>query len=161
MMNDREARRIRMQDLIRLNRERRKREQPEDGWFQEIVEQLGEGTVILSEWKSKEIMHRMVSDFTVAEWGRLAWSRIPNHREAEEIGEITEFLSKRVNVDVQEVYVLWGYGSAPCLRVSLRKALEHWEELRDYGGDAFLYAPDGTFVVELYHEGDIVVGWRE
>jgi hypothetical protein len=40
-------------------------------------------------------------------------------------------------------------------------ALKHYEELRDYGSDAWLYAPDGTFVVEFYHEGDIVVGMRD
>jgi hypothetical protein len=160
-MDSREARRIRMQHLILLNRERRKREHPEDEWFVEIIEMLGEGTIILSEWKSKEIMHRMVSVFPVAEWGRLDWRRIPNHRKVEEIGEIPEILFKRVNVEDQEVYVLWGCRSVPFLRISLRKALEHAEELRDYGGDSFLYAPDGMFVVELYHEGDIVVGFRE
>jgi hypothetical protein len=155
-----------MQHLILQNRERRKREQPDDEWFLEIVDKLGEGTIILSESKSEEVMHRMVSDFPVVEWGRLDWSRIPKRKWVSGIGEIIDFLSHHVDVEEQEVYVLWGYGrepfsDPPFLRTTLMNALKHYEELRDYGSDAWLYAPDGTFVVEFYHEGDIVVGMRD
>jgi hypothetical protein len=124
-------------------------------WF---IQALGEGTIILSDEKAEEIYRDLVNDFPFVEWGRIDWSKVDEKLFINNLDEIYHSVSEFITIDNQEVFILWGYGDSPVIQTTLVKDLSNIEEVMEVGSDQWIYALDRSFVIEFYHEGEIMIG---
>jgi hypothetical protein len=51
-----------------------------------------------------------------------------------------------------------GLWNSPVIQTTLVKALSNIEEVMEVGSDQWIYALDRSFVIEFYHEGEIIIG---
>nr|WP_227495998.1 hypothetical protein [Bacillus mycoides] len=59
-----------------------------------------------------------------------------------------------------KVYVLWSTGTVPVLYTNLNNALHNIDDVTAVGSDTYLFCPN-NFVIEFYHEGEIIIGLKK
>ncbi len=157
-MNDNDARKWRLQQLLRRNKDKIEKNQPHNALFIECVEALGDGTIVLSKKASKKIMYELEGAFPITFWGRIEWSKVQNKINVESPAEILKALENRLNIDTL-FYIVWGYGDSPCLKANLDRIIHSIDAVTCVGGDQFLFCPEYGVVIEFYHEGEITIGF--
>ncbi len=54
--------------------------------------------------------------------------------------------------------IWWGYGNYPVTRTNMKSAMRTIEDINDIGGDRWIYSAHNKYVIELHHEGEILIG---
>ncbi|MFP4979359.1 hypothetical protein ACE6ED_28510 [Paenibacillus sp. CN-4] len=124
--------------------------------FEECIEALGEGTIIMSEESSETIRNVLVQTIPFTSWGRIDWEKIPKWCK---INAVTDALPtlKALNVDIRTpVYIIWG-GNHPVLQTHMPKIIDKVEDVLAVDFDTYIYCPT-YYVIEFYHEGEFTVG---
>ncbi|WP_010243289.1 CDI toxin immunity protein [Acetivibrio cellulolyticus] len=152
-------RKDRIQQLIEINR--LKKVKPYSLLFEECLEVLKQDVVILSDSESSEIYRRLQSDFPFESWGRIAWSKVKNKVQFNEISDILSFFKSKIGITDSKVYILWGYGDDPVIQTNLKDAINSISHINAVGGDQWVYSPENKYVIEFYHEGEIVAAILE
>ncbi len=58
------------------------------------------------------------------------------------------------------VYIIWSDSSMPIVQSDLKKILEHFDDVEAVSPNTWLYCPSAGWVVELYHDGEIILGFE-
>lgn len=120
----------------------------------------GEAT-LLPEKEGKEILHKLIQMFPFTRWGRIDWPQVRQHVEIDSVSEVLPvLLSKGSNPHVA-VFIIWDEATKPVIESHLFTVLSNIEEVTIMSFDTWIFCPTEQYVVELYHEGDITVGWSE
>ncbi|NQX57945.1 hypothetical protein [Paenibacillus qinlingensis] len=125
--------------------------------FEECLEALGEGTIILSEESSEIKRDELVDAFSFTPWGRIDWREAPRKSE---IKSATDVLSTMLslNIDIKApIFIIWA-GSYPVLQTEIETFIEAIDDVLAVDFDTFVYCPS-VYVIEFYHEGEITVGY--
>lgn len=103
--------------------------------------------------------------FPVASWGRIAWEQVPQAvvrrwQSAADVAECLEEAAEGHWPSASEVAVVWTDASKPILISSLSGVVRHIERVLDVDWDVWVFAPEGTLLLEVYHEGEVAYGVR-
>lgn len=71
-------------------------------------------------------------------------------------------LKARFQAEDYVIYVLWSCssGNSPVIKTDLRDAIMHIDDINAICPDQWLYCSSYKFVIEFYHEGDILIGFQ-
>lgn len=159
-MDDRDKRKMRMQELIQKNKDSR---EPElDPVLKEIIEVLHPGVEALSVGESQQMYDDLQNKFPFVWWGRIDWDNFKDKIQIYRLEDIFYNLNKRYQVEDYTIFALWGYssGDSPVIKLNLRNAINHIDDINAVGGDQWLYCPSHGFVIEFYHDGETVIGFE-
>lgn len=159
-MDEVKGRKWRLEQL--LNKQKKKNVVGFGVMFDECIEALGTGTVILSEDKSKEIYHCLQKSYPINTWARIDWEQIRAKMKIESIVEILPRINQVLGDVGEEVFILWSTGKQPVLKSQLCTVLKAIDDvsLSAVGADTFVFSPS-RFVIEFHHEGEIVIGFED
>ncbi len=147
-------RKERIQQLIEINKLKQGKQY--SLMFKECLEALNQDVVILSDSESNEIYKRLQLDFPFESWGRIAWDKIRNKVMFEDTADILPFFESKSKITNLKVYVLWGYGDDPVIQTNLKDVINAISDINAVGRDQWLYSPENKYVIEFYHEGEIM-----
>lgn len=157
-MNDRDKRKLKMQELIQGGKEKRKLEI--DPLFKECVEVLHPNVDVLSQVETKQLYDDLQKRFPFVWWGRIDWDNFKDKKQVVNAADIMLHLNNRFQTEDYIIYALWGLGNSSVIKTNLQNAISHIHDVNSVGGDQWLYCPSHRFVIEFYHEGDIIIGFE-
>jgi hypothetical protein len=124
--------------------------------FEECLAALGKGVIVLSEEESCKLFENMDKDFPITSWGRINWEKVKHAEHVQSINEIT----KNIGPADAEVYLLWDEASLPAIKTNIKKIFEVLDDVTAVSFDTWIYNPRQGYVIEFYHENEIMLGWR-
>ena len=159
-MTDINKRKLRMKELIEKNKNNRKSEI--DSMLRECIDVLYPNVELVSEAESEQLYCDLQKEFHFLWWGRIDWENFKNKMQVTNLEDIICNLKMRFQAEDYTIYALWGYssGNSPVIKTDLRNAIRHIDDINAVGGDQWLYCPSYKFVIEFYHEGDIIIGFQ-
>jgi 2-hydroxy-3-keto-5-methylthiopentenyl-1-phosphate phosphatase len=122
--------------------------------LEECLEVLGNDAIVLSEKETQNISDEMEQMFPVSNWGRIDWEKVKRKIDLDSSSNIIEYL----NMD-GFVYIIWSEGTLPVIKADFRKVIEVIDEVTAVSFDTWLLNPNEKWVIEFYHEGDIMIGY--
>lgn len=130
--------------------------------FEELIELLADEVVIESIQETDRLLHLLVETYPVTSWGRIDWEAISDKYIVISVQEAAGILESQLGVSNDlKVNVLWNYSAAPSIRVSLNEVVKYIDDVLAVGSDTWITCPDLSFVIEFFHEGEIVLGFRK
>ncbi|EMT54277.1 hypothetical protein I532_01685 [Brevibacillus borstelensis AK1] len=123
--------------------------------FQECLDALGEGTIVLSKEKGQEIYAALQSAYPFTNWGRIDWDQIGCFEEFDSIEDAVSYVCISLGKSSIDVFLLWGYGDDPVLQTDLSGIVSAFDDITAIGGDQWIFSPRHGFVIELFHDGII------
>lgn len=155
-MDDRDKRKLRMQELLKKVKDRQ--EQEVEPMFKECTDALQPNVEILSPMDTKQAYVELQERFPFVWWGRIDWDNFKDKIRVVNSADIIQKLNSRFQIEDYTIYILWGLGKSPVIKTSLQNAIRHIDDVNAFGGDQWLYCPSHRFVIEFYHDGDITIG---
>lgn len=132
--------------------------------FEECLEVLGKDANVLTEDDTTKIFTQFESCFPmvyIAEsiWSRVDWSKISNKYTIDaDIRKTLEIL-KSNNLDTNDnVLILWNEATLPVVETKLNNILENVDDVTAVGFDTWIYCPTSNYIIEFYHDGEIILG---
>ena len=147
-----------MKEMILKNQENQPKEY--SVCFLECVEELGKETIILSSEESESIYDELQDRFRFTQWGRIDWDNIEDKKTISDISEIVSIIQNKANLN-SRVFVLWGYGEEPVIQTDLMNVVRNIDDVTVVGGDQWIYSSEHNYVVELFHNGEITLGFSK
>ncbi|WP_243763913.1 hypothetical protein [Bacillus sp. XF8] len=143
----------RLSELLEANKKKHK---PTYGaLYEECTCMLGVETKELSLEKGEEIYTLLSESYPFEWWGRIAWNKVALQCTVASIDKINQFIPL-----TSKVYILWSTGPAPVLYADLKDVLRNIDDVTAVGSDTYLFCPN-NFVIEFYHEGEIIIGFEK
>lgn len=149
---DRETRQKRIEELKVKN----KKECTYDTLFSECLETISGEYELLWGEESESIYEKMQTDYLFTKLGRIDFNNVQNKTKISIIDDILATLDE-FSYRNNYVYVLWGFGDYPVIKSHLEVILDSIENIIAIGSDQWIYSPDGHFIIEIYHEGEILL----
>ncbi len=120
--------------------------------FDECIEALGDDVTVYSDAKSKELYALFIQQIPFTQWSRIDWSKINKYKAIHDLKEVSDLFYQ------EDIEVYWSYGNFPVLKTKLDNIIGAFEDLVAVSPDTFLYVPK-KYVIEVYHEGEITLGF--
>lgn len=155
-----DKRKLRLKELIERNKNNRNSEI--DSMLRECINVLYPNVQLISETESEQLYSDLQKEFPFLWWGRIDWENFKDKLHVKNSEDIIYNLKMRFQTEDYTIYALWGYssGNSPVIKTDLRNAIIHIGNINSVGGDQWLYCPSHKFVIEFYHEGDIIIGFQ-
>ncbi|MEF2245382.1 CDI toxin immunity protein [Paenibacillus sp. IITD108] len=119
--------------------------------YEECIGKLGKEALILSEVETIQLFDSLQDCFPFTFYGRIDWSQVKAKQKFDLLVENA--------VDVR-AYILWDNALFPAIESKLSNILENIDYIKRVSFDTWIYAPE-EFVIEFYHEGEIMIGYSE
>lgn len=158
-MSELNGRQWRLQQLLHKQKQKMKKVSGYGVLFEECVEALGAGTVILSEEKSKEIYHHLANTYPITSWARIDWDQIKSKMKIESGTEIASQIKQVLEDAGGEVFILWSHGDQPVLQAKLDSVFRAIDDVTAVSADTFILSPS-RYIIEFHHEGEITIGFE-
>jgi hypothetical protein len=130
--------------------------------FEECIQALGDGTEIVSIQKTEELFNDLVSYFPVTAWGRINWDNISKCYEISKPQEAISIIKNEFRGDFNsEVFLLWNYTDAPSVCTELNQVLNNIDDVTAVGSDTWIFCPSSGYVIECFHEGQVMLGFKD
>ncbi|OYD06217.1 CDI toxin immunity protein [Paludifilum halophilum] len=71
------------------------------------------------------------------------------------MSEISGFTN---TVHDETLYLIWSDGSYPVVQSKMKNVMEVIDDITAVSFDTWLFNPASSFVIEFYHEGEIIYG---
>lgn len=127
----------------------------------ECLQALDGEATLLPEKEGKEIVHILLQVFPFTRWGKVDWPQVRQHIELDCVSEVFPVLLHNGSNTYAAVFIIWDDGITPVMESHLYTVLSYIEEVTIASFDTWIFCPTEHYVVELYHEGDLTVGWSE
>ncbi|UUZ81481.1 hypothetical protein LJK88_43740 [Paenibacillus sp. P26] len=125
--------------------------------FEECVEALGEGTIIMSEEASASMIKEMINVYPFTSWGKIDWEQMTKKHKINNVnGVLPALKSCGLHVEIP-IYILWS-GNHPVLQTTLQQFINAMDDVLAVDFDTYVYCPS-HYVIEFYHEGDITLSF--
>ncbi|MNC14687.1 hypothetical protein D3C75_624740 [compost metagenome] len=104
----------------------------------------------------------MTFTYPVTRWGRIDCEAVSDKHVVVSVQEAAGILESNLGGSNDlKVNLLWNYSDAPSIRVSLNQVVKYIDDVLAVGSDTWITSPDFSFVIEFFHEGEIVLGFRK
>ncbi len=127
--------------------------------FKECIEVLGKYASISEKIISEKIIDQFDKKFPLTLWGRIDWKKVKNKKTISSVEEIIPILTKKKRSHLELVYVIWSDPTIPIIESKLDKILEFFDDVEAVSPNLWLYCPFNGWVVEIYHDGSITLGF--
>ncbi|KRF06805.1 hypothetical protein ASG89_18305 [Paenibacillus sp. Soil766] len=125
--------------------------------FEECLDALGEGTIILSEESSETMRNELVNAYYFTPWGRIDWDKISKKTEIKIAADVLYTL-KSLNIDIgTPIYIIWS-GSYPVLQTDFQRFINALDDVLAVDFDTYVYC-SSHYVIEFFHDGEITLGY--
>lgn len=121
--------------------------------FEECLQVLGSNVVVLNKQDSISISHTMQSTFPFTPW-RVCWDKIENKKILQNPEELGEILLQQLPT----VFVAWTDMALPILKCPLPIILQYINDVTCVCFDTWIFSLDEQWIVEFYHEGEVLFG---
>ena len=129
--------------------------------LEECLEKLGPDTMVVADDKKKnEIIKKMIENFPPTFYGRINWDNISNKHSILSPPKIYPTLKNAGKITANPIYIIWSDSSMPVVQSKLEKILECFDDVEAVSPNTWLYCPSEGWVIELYHDGDITLGFE-
>ncbi|MEK3770861.1 hypothetical protein MKY14_20170 [Paenibacillus sp. FSL R5-0887] len=130
--------------------------------FEECIQALGDGTEIVTIQKTEELFSQLVSFFPVTSWGRINWDNISRCYEISKPQEVLSIIENEFSGDFNsKVFLLWNYTDAPSVYTELSQVLNNIDDVTAVGSDTWIFCPSSGYVIEYFHEGQVMLGFKD
>lgn len=85
--------------------------------------------------------------------GRVDFSRFKYKNNINTISGINELINSS-----REFYVMWDEANLPCLKLELKDIINFIDDVTCVSFDTWVVSSDYNTIIELYHEGEIILG---
>lgn len=127
--------------------------------FDECIEALGEDVHVFSDNNREQILSDFESTFTF-KWGRIEWEKVSNHAKVNTVDEIISFLDQDMDEYSSIVYVIWDEGTLPIIQSTLEKVFNVLDDVTAVSFDTWIFSPSTGYVIEIFHDGEVRVGFK-
>jgi hypothetical protein len=145
-----------MKGMIQKNRENKPKVHSQ--FFLECVEALGTDSRILSDEESELAYDELQDKFNFSWWGRIAWDSVEDKAVVSDASEIIPTIEAKVKT-CWPVFILWGYGDEPVIQTIIDNIVRGIDDVTAVGSDQWIYCREGGYVVEIFHDGVITIGF--
>jgi len=128
--------------------------------LEECILALGDDTKVLDMQETQNTFKAMINTFPMTKWGRIDWGKTDGEFEVVPKEDILERLCRVYNDIDTTVYILWDEASLPAVKTDLKKAIGVIDDVTAVSFDTWFFCPSANYVIELYHEHEIRVGWK-
>lgn len=116
--------------------------------------------IIKNKENKEKIVKKMIERFPPTFYGRIDWEKCSNKYNITSHQDIITLLKSKGKETNNPVYILWSDSSMPIVQSNLKKILEHFDDVEAVSPNTWLYCPFEKWVIELYHDGDITLGFE-
>jgi hypothetical protein len=127
--------------------------------FKECIEALGKYACITEKNIAEEILVKFDKDFPLTSWGRINWNEIEKSRIISSIEKIIPMLQEEKKNTLGVVYIIGSDPKIPIIESKLDKILEFFDDVEAMSPNSWFYCPSDGWVVEVYHDGEITLGF--
>ncbi|MBN2908783.1 hypothetical protein JQC72_04505 [Polycladomyces sp. WAk] len=128
--------------------------------FEECIHALGENCKVLSKEETNRLFSKLGEKFPFTSWGRIDWEKVDNRLYLASSDEIIRYFKRETNPFNGIVYIIWDEAALPAVKSDLQTILQVIDDVTAVSFDTWLYCPSDEYVIEFYHEGEIVLGMR-
>ena len=129
------------------------------GLFAECMEALGKNAKILDAKIAENILFEFDKYFPLTTWGRIDWDKIKKNKKIDLLEEIIPTIKNEKRKASNLIYVIGSNVKIPVFESKLDKILENFDDVEAVSPNTWLYCPEDGWVIELYHEGEITIGF--
>lgn len=128
--------------------------------FEECIQALGGKVSIFSTQEKKNVITQMITKYPITNWARIDWNNIVNKR-VTSLDAIYHDLNELGLIQTYgpSVFILWDEGTLPLLSADIIQVMDVIDDVTAVSFDTFLYASSGGYIVEIYHDGEVTIGW--
>lgn len=123
--------------------------------YEECLEELKGNYTIVSDNEKNKILNNLYDKFPFNDWGRINWDKVIKK---ERINNIVDIKEKILNNSI-EVYVIWDQVDLPIIKSDLCSVLNVIYDVTAVSFDTWLFSVDEEYVIEFYHDGEIMIGF--
>lgn len=123
--------------------------------YEECLEELKGNYTIVSDNEKNKILNNLYDKFPFTDWGRINWDKVIKK---ERINNIVDIKEKILNNSI-EVYVIWDQVDLPIIKSDLCSVLNVIYDVTAVSFDTWLFSVDEEYVIEFYHDGEIMIGF--
>ena len=130
--------------------------------LEECIAALGESCETLNTDESNLIFDLFQRDWPITSWGRINWDKIERKINIKSVADIRNSLEVTLHSESPErlVHILWDEGSLPVLKAELTNIINSIDDVTAVSFDTWLYNSSVGYVIEFYHEGQIMLGFQ-
>ncbi|AIQ53748.1 CDI toxin immunity protein [Paenibacillus sp. FSL R7-0331] len=129
--------------------------------FEELIEVLAGNVVMETDGRTESLLQRLVEAYPITQWGRIDWNLVHEHYPVGSIKEAIEILNSKIEkAHEMQMNILWNNTDSPSVLVNLRQLEKHLDDILAVGSDTWVVCPDFSFVIEFFHDGKIVLGFK-
>jgi len=127
--------------------------------FKECMEALGKHANVPEKNVSEKILDKFYTDFPLTTWGRINWNKIREKKTISSINDIIPAIVESKQNPVSLIYIIGSDPTIPIIESKLDKILECFDDVEAVSPNTWLYCPTDGWIVEIYHEGEITLGF--
>lgn len=127
--------------------------------FEECIEAMGKHVRICRKEDTEKILTQFDEKFPLI-WGRIDWNKIKEKKIISSIEDIIPVLKQENKNPLSPVYIIGSDPTIPVLESKLDKILEFFDDVEAMSPNTWIYCPTDGWVVEVYHEGEITIGFE-
>lgn len=130
--------------------------------LEKCLDALGQYELITNKQDVDQLFDRMTEKFPPTSWGRLDWTLVQDKAENLQklaFSDLLELLRRKHRDIERKVYILWGEGQLPAVKVNLQNFFDHFYEASIVCCDVWIFCPEEKYVIEFYHEGETTIGF--
>jgi hypothetical protein len=147
-----------MKEIIQKNRENKPKVHSQ--LFLECVEALTSDCRILSDEESELVYDELQDKFNFSWWGRIDWDSVDDKKIVSDASEIIPTLQAMAEIS-WPVFILWGYDDEPVIQTTIGNIVRSIDDVKAVGCDQWIYIREGGYVVELFHDDVITIGFAK
>lgn len=114
---------------------------------------------VLSLDESKRAVAVFEKDFKITQWGRVDWECYPNKYRVFSEKDIQVIMQEKLIPIHQPVQIIWDEASLPVIECLLENVLQVIDDVTAVSFDTWIYSSLHKFVIEYYHEGEVMIGF--
>lgn len=127
--------------------------------LQECLDLLHGKAEILNKKESDIVWSNFKNKFPFVHWGRLDWEKLPKNILVDQPSKIIDSFKQIIGINFdQNVFILWNDVSTPVIKTDIISAIKYWDDVVAVAPDTWLLNTNIGYIVEVFHEGEIVVG---
>jgi hypothetical protein len=129
--------------------------------FEECIGVLGKHVSVIEKNMAGKILSKFDEDFPISPWGRIDWELVREKQTITSFEYIIPAISGRKRDISTPVYVIGSDPTIPIMECKLDTLLEFFYDVEAVSPNSWFYSLSGGWVLEIYHDGSLTVGFVE
>ena len=129
--------------------------------FDECISVLNKNCEVLSQEETSQLIKEFSDIYPITFYGRIDWQKVSLKISIKLLSEIFQSLKMHHKDLTAPIYIFWDSGPFSAVKSSLDIALDNIDDITAVSFDTWIYCPTEGWVIELYHDGEVTLGFEE